>query len=62
MLAFQRGLLAALRGELVEALSRCGDAMTDAGADEQAQMEHILRADPRYAALAMLLLQGDADI
>lgn len=62
MLTFQRGLLASLQGDLIQALSVCGEAMTAANADEQAQMEQILRGDPRYAALAMLLLQGDADI
>lgn len=59
---FRRGLLASLQGDLIQALSLCGDALTAANEAEQAQMEQILRSDPRYAALAMLILQGDADI
>ena len=62
MLLFKRGLLASLQGDLIQALSLCGDSMTAANEREQEQMEHILRGDPRYAALAMLILQGDADI
>ena len=62
MLLFKRGLLASLQGDLIQALSLCGDSLTAANESEQAQMEHILRGDPRYAALAMLILQGDADI
>lgn len=62
MIDFQRGLLASLLGDLVQALALCGDAFASANEAEQAQMEHILRSDPRYAPLAMLMLQGDADI
>ncbi len=62
MIRFKRGLLASLQGDLIQALSLCGDSLTTGNDNEQAQMEHILRGDPRYAALAMLILQGDADI
>lgn len=62
MIDFQRGLLASLQSDMIQALALCGDALTAASEQEQQQMEHILRHDPRHAALAMLLLQGDADI
>lgn len=62
MIVFNRGLLASLQGDLIQALSLCGEALSAAGETLQAQMEYILRGDPRYAPLAMLLLQGDADI
>ena len=62
MIGFNRGLLALLQGDLVQALALCGEALTAASEVLRNQMERILRGDPRYAPLAMLLLQGDADI
>jgi tetratricopeptide (TPR) repeat protein len=62
LLLFKRGLLASLQGDLIQALSVCGDALTQANEYEQSQMEHILRTDPRHAPLAMLLLQGEGDL
>lgn len=62
LIPFNRGLLAALRGDLAEAVARCGHALMQANPTLQAHMETALRTDSRYAALAQLLLQGDNDI
>lgn len=59
MLPFMRGLVAADQGDLTEAVAICGEAMTQANDWLRASMESILRANPRYAGLAMLLLEGD---
>lgn len=62
MIGFNRGLLAALRGDVTEALALCGEALTRAGDTLRVSMERALTSDPRYAALAVLLLQGDQDV
>jgi predicted Zn-dependent protease len=62
MMTFLRGLVAADMGDLTEALSLCGEALTDANDTFRASMENILRSNPRFMALAALLLQGDADV
>ena len=59
MLPFSRGLIAAQQGILVEAVALCAGALTDAPAFLREQMEATLRGDPRYAALAVLLLEQD---
>lgn len=61
MIRFNRGLLAAQRGEMIDALALCGEALAAANPTLQAHMENALRADPRYTGLAALLLSGDAD-
>lgn len=61
LIAFNRGLAAALGGNLTEALALCGAALADAPPALQAHMSAVLRADGRYAGLAALLLQGEND-
>lgn len=63
MIPFFRGLIAADRGDLTSALAFCGDAFAMTTSDFlRDSMENMLRSNPRYAALAVLLLAGDADI
>lgn len=60
-IAFNLGVIAALRGDLVGALELCGDALARAPAPIREQMETALAQDRRLAVLALLLLQGDSD-
>jgi tetratricopeptide (TPR) repeat protein len=59
MLPFLRGLVAADKGDLTEAVAVCGDAMSQANDVLRESMEGMLRNNSRYAGLAMLLLEGD---
>lgn len=61
MIPFNRGLLAALTGDLTEAVALCGAALSGASETLQAHMETTLRGDARYVSLATLLLQDDLD-
>jgi tetratricopeptide (TPR) repeat protein len=62
MIRFNRGLLWALRGEMIEALALCGEALAEANPALQAHMEAALRADARFGGLTALLLSGEGDI
>lgn len=62
VLIFQRSLLAVERDDLIEAVALCRDALMTSDAKLQSYIENTLHTNPRYHALAMLLLQGDADV
>ncbi|MBC7811210.1 MAG: tetratricopeptide repeat protein [Burkholderiales bacterium] len=59
MIQFNRGLVAALRGDIATAIGLCGDALQRANAAIEEHMRKALSEDPRFAALAMLLLEGE---
>jgi tetratricopeptide (TPR) repeat protein len=56
IIAFRRGLLAALRGDSGLAQALCRAALDQAGTGLRPQMERLLRDDPRFPGLAEALL------